>query len=54
MEKVAENIISDMWYTFAEKIFNRIVEITQLNEEQAEALRLAVLRPNDFGVQIIY
>lgn len=54
MEKVAENIISDMWYTFAENIFNRIVEIAQLNNEQEEALRLAVLRPNDFGVQIIY
>lgn len=53
MEKVAENIIYEAWYTFAEKLFTRVVEVTGLNEEQAEALRSVVLRPNDFIVEVV-
>lgn len=53
MEKVAENVIYEVWYTFSEKLFARIVEVTGLSEEQAEALRAVVLRPNDFVVEIV-
>ncbi len=53
MEKVAENVIYEAWYTFSEKLFARIVEVTGLSEEQAEALRAVVLRPNDFVVEIV-
>jgi hypothetical protein len=53
MNKVAENVVYEVWYAFSEKLFQRIVEVTGLNEEQAEALRSVVLRPNDFIVQIV-
>lgn len=53
MESIAENVIYEIWMTFSEKLFQRIVEVTGLNEEQADALRRAVLRPNDFVVHII-
>ena len=53
MERVASNVIYEMWITFAEKLFERIVVATQLTEEQADALRRVVLRPNDFHI-IVY
>jgi hypothetical protein len=44
--------LQSVWYILAEKIFNDVVEITQLDEERATALRNAVLRPNDFEIKI--
>jgi hypothetical protein len=52
MDRIATNIIYELWITFAEKLFERIVEVTQLTDEQADALRHVVLRPNDFDVVI--
>jgi hypothetical protein len=37
----------------AETIFERVCEVTQLDEDQREALRMVALRPNDFQIQII-
>jgi hypothetical protein len=51
-EKNAERILYELWYSVAETIFERVCEVTQLDEEQKEALRLVALRPNDFHVQI--
>jgi len=51
-EKNAERILYELWYSVAETIFNRVCEVTQLDEEQKDALRLVALRPNDFHVQI--
>ena len=53
MNKAAENVVYEVWYSFSEKLFARIVEVTGLSEEQAEALRSDVLRPNDFVVQVV-
>jgi hypothetical protein len=52
IHKAAENLIYDIWFTIAEKIFNRVCEVTELNDEQREALKTACLRPNDFHVVI--
>jgi hypothetical protein len=52
MDRIASNVIYEMWITFAEKLFDRIVIATQLTEEQADALRRIVLRPNDFHVVV--
>jgi len=52
MERIASNVIYELWITFAEKLFDRIVIATQLTEEQADALRRIVLRPNDFHVVV--
>ena len=51
-EKIAERVLYELWYSVAETIFDRVCEVTQLNEEQKEALRLIALRPNDFHIQI--
>lgn len=52
MERIASNVIYELWITFAEKLFERIVVATQLTEEQADALRRVVLRPNDFHIVV--
>jgi hypothetical protein len=52
MDRIASNVIYELWITFAEKLFERIVIATQLTEEQADALRRVVLRPNDFDIVV--
>ncbi len=51
-EKIAESVLYDLWFSVAEMIFEKVCEVTQLDDEQKEALRLVALRPNDFHVQI--
>ena len=48
----AENVLYNMWFTVAEKIFKRVVQVTQLDEEQVRALKQVCLRPNDFRILI--
>lgn len=52
IETIAETILYELWYSVAESIFERVCMITQLDEEQKEALRQVALRPNDFQVHI--
>jgi hypothetical protein len=52
MDRIAINVIYELWITFAEKLFDRVVEVTHLTDEQADALRRVVLRPNDFDIVI--
>jgi hypothetical protein len=51
-EIIAHNILYEMWFSIAESIFKRVCEVTNLNEEQIEALKTVALRPNDFHVVI--
>lgn len=51
-EAVAQNILYELWYSVAETLFQRVCEVTELNEEQREALRAVALRPNDFQVRV--
>jgi hypothetical protein len=50
MEKIAEDILQEVWYSVAEDIFQRVCIITELDEEQKEAFRKVALRPNDYVV----
>lgn len=50
--KIAEQILYDVWYSVAETIFDRVCKVTELDEEQIEALRTVALRPNDFQIVI--
>lgn len=52
MEAISKNILYELWYSVAESIFQRVCEVTELDEEQIEALRAVALRPNDFHVVI--
>lgn len=52
IEIIAENILYELWFSVAETIFKRVCEVTELDEEQKEALRQVSLRPNDFQIVI--
>ncbi len=47
-----ERVISAVFYTTARRILERVIEVTGLDDERAEALRKVYLRPNDFEVII--
>ena len=51
-DKIAEQILYDLWYSVAESIFKKVCKVTELDEEQIEALRTVALRPNDFQISI--
>jgi hypothetical protein len=50
IDKHTEAVLYELWFSYAERIFKRVVQITELDEEQENALRLVALRPNDFTV----
>ena len=52
IEAISKNILYELWYSVAESIFKRVCEVTELDEEQIEALRAVALRPNDFHIVI--
>jgi hypothetical protein len=53
MSQVAENVLYEIWYSIAESIFERVCEVTQLDDEQRAALRQLVMRPNDFQIIVV-
>jgi hypothetical protein len=52
LEIITETILYELWYSVAETIFKRVCEVTELDEEQIQALREVSLRPNDFQIKI--
>jgi hypothetical protein len=52
IEKMGESILYEWWYAIAEQIFEKVCEVTELDQEQKEALREVAMRPNDFQVEI--
>lgn len=52
LETIATNILYEVWFSVAESIFEKVCKVTELNDEQIEALRLVALRPNDFQIII--
>jgi hypothetical protein len=51
-EQQAEQVLYDLWYEYAERLFKRVMEICDIDKEREEVLRLLFLRPNDFGIEI--
>ena len=51
-DQLAKQVLYDLWYEYAERLFNKVVTTCQLSEEKIEVLRLIYLRPNDFKVNI--
>lgn len=49
-EPIAKTVLYELWFSVAESIFERVCEVTELTEEQRDALRMIALRPNDFQV----
>lgn len=52
LEKIATDILYELWFSVAETIFKRVCDVAELDEEQIEALKSAALRPNDFQILI--
>ena len=52
LEKVASDILYELWFSVAETIFKRVCEAAELDDEQIEALKSVALRPNDFQIHI--
>jgi hypothetical protein len=48
----AEKVLYDLWYEYAERLFKRVIEICEIDEEREEVLRQLFLRPNDFVIVI--
>lgn len=48
----AQTLVYELFYAIAEDIFHRVCEVTELTEEQREALKETMLRPNDFHVRV--
>jgi hypothetical protein len=51
-EQQAEEVLFDLWYDYAERLFKRVMEVCDIDPEREEVLRQLFLRPNDFVVEI--
>ena len=43
-------LLNTLWYNVAMRIVNKVIEVTDLDEERRDALKVAALRPMDFKV----
>lgn len=53
IDETTYDFLYEIWYSFAEELFNRIVQEIDLDPERVSALRQIVLRPNDFIIQMV-
>jgi len=53
LEKLSTTILYELWFSVAESIFKRVCEVTELDKEEIDALRVVALRPNDFQIDIV-
>jgi hypothetical protein len=51
-EKQAESVLYELWYSYAERLLARIVEVCGLDPDQELALREQFLRPNMFVIDV--
>lgn len=49
---VAQNVLYDLWYEYAERLVERIIEVCQLTDDMALLLRQIYLKPNGFTISI--
>ena len=43
-------LIGNLWYMIAQRLFDKVCTVTELDAERIEALRSIALRPMDFGI----
>jgi hypothetical protein len=51
IHKESNTFLYELWYSYSERILERIISICELDKDQEEALRLLYLRPNDFVLE---
>jgi hypothetical protein len=52
LDTKARALLYELWIQYAEKLLEKVIKVTELSEEQAEALRRVYLRPNDFAITV--
>jgi hypothetical protein len=50
-DRDANTLLYEMWFQYADRLFQRIVEVCELDKDQEQALRELFLRPNQFVVE---
>jgi hypothetical protein len=51
-DTLAQEILYDLWFEYAEALVEKVIAICELSEEKAEVVRQIYLRPNDYRVVI--
>jgi hypothetical protein len=51
-DAAANRLLYVWWYTYSERLVDRIVEVCELSKEQEEYIRRLYLKPNDFVVEL--
>jgi len=51
--QLAQKVLYNLWYEYAERLLERVIEVCALTEDQASALRQVYLRPNGFVVDVV-
>ena len=49
---IAQDYFRMLWYCVADKVVKKAIEVYELNEKQAEALKQAYLKPNHYYAKI--
>lgn len=52
IDNKAKALLYELWISYAEKLLEKVIVLTELSEAQANALRRVALRPNDFAVVV--
>ena len=50
-DRDAKNLLYELWFQYAERLFERVVEVCDLDKDQEQALKELFLRPNQFVVE---
>lgn len=53
-KNTALDLLQELWFQYAQKLLNKVIEVCELDPEQADALRRRELRPNDFRILVGY
>jgi len=51
--QLAQKVLYDLWYEYAEQLLERVIEVCGLTSDQAAVLRQIYLIPNGFAVEVV-
>jgi hypothetical protein len=51
--QLAQKVLYDLWYEYAEQLLERVIDVCGLTDDQASTLRQVYLRPNGFAVEVV-
>jgi hypothetical protein len=51
-DEAAQRLLYEWWYTYSQRLVDRIVEVCELTPDQEALIRRMYLKPNDFVIQL--